>query len=108
MKERDIGSFPVGEGLLVIGILSDRDLALRVTALGRDPNLTKVGEVMTREVITCRPEDSIQLAQELMKDCQLRRLPVVDDEGDLIGILTLAKAARAETVENAGKETLPR
>jgi CBS domain-containing protein len=103
MKERDIGSLPVCEGLRVVGILTDRDLVLRATAGGRDPNATRVDEVMTREVVTCTPGDSLELAEELMKDWQLRRLPVVDGEGDLIGLFTLAKVARAETPEKAGK-----
>jgi len=103
MKARDVGSLPVCEGLRVVGIVTDRDLALRATAEGCDPNLTKVEAVMTREVITCKPEDSVELAEELMQDWQLRRLPVVDDQGNLIGILTLAKVARSETPEKAGK-----
>ena len=103
MKERDIGSLPVCEGMRVVGILTDRDLTLRATAEGRDPNTTQVGDVMTREIITCKPEDSLQQAEELMQDWQLRRLPVVDDKGNLIGILTLAKVARTESPEIAGK-----
>jgi CBS domain-containing protein len=102
MKERDIGSLPVCEGLRVVGILTDRDLALRATAEGRDPDLAKVGDVMTREIISCRPEDSLEQAEQLMHDWQLRRLPVVDDKGELLGLLTLARVARAETAERAG------
>lgn len=103
MKERDIGSLPVCEGLRVVGMLTDRDLALRATAEGRDPNQTTVGDVMTRDVISCRPEDPLGLAEELMQDWQVRRLPVVDERGDLIGLLTLAKVARVEDAEHAGR-----
>ena len=103
MKERDIGSLPVCEGLRVVGILTDRDLALRATAEGCDPNRTTVGDVMTREVISCRPGDSLRQAEGLMHDWQLRRLPVVDDRGELIGLLTLAKVARVESAEQPGK-----
>src|SRR5258706_2322851 len=103
MRERDIGSLPVCEGMRLVGILTDRDLALRATAVGRDPNETTVGEVMTREIISCRPGDSLEQAEKLMHDWQLRRLPVADEHGELIGLLTLAKVARAETSERAGK-----
>jgi len=103
MKERDIGCLPVCEGRRVIGMLTDRDLTIRATAEGSDPKVTKVADVMTREVVSCTAEDYLETAEQLMHDLQLRRLPVVDDDGELIGFLALAKVARAETPEQAGK-----
>lgn len=103
MKERGIGSLPVCEGRQVIGMLTDRDLTIRATAEGSDPHLTKVADVMTREVVSCTPEDYLETAEQLMHDLQLRRLPVVDDDGELVGFLSLAKVARNETPEQAGR-----
>jgi CBS domain-containing protein len=103
MKERGIGSLPVCEGRRVIGMLTDRDLTIRATAEGSDPNLTKVADVMTRDVVSCTPEDYLETAEHLMHDLQLRRLPVVDGDGELVGFLALAKVARAETPEQAGR-----
>ena len=103
MKARDVGSLPVCEGLRVVGIVTDRDLAMRAIAEGLDPNRTTVGDVMTRDVISCRPEDSLRLAEELMRDWQIRRLPVVDERGNLIGLLALAKVARVDDAVHAGQ-----
>jgi len=103
MRDRSIGSLPVCEGRRVIGMLTDRDLTIRATAEGRDPNFTKVADVMTREVVSCTPEDYLETAEQLMHDLQLRRIPVVDGDGELVGFLALAKVARNETPERAGR-----
>ena len=71
----------------LVGIATDRDLALKVVADGRDPKSTKVEKVMTRKVVTCRPEDDLQKALDAMSEHQLRRIPVVDDDNKLVGII---------------------
>ena len=96
MKNENIGPIPVIENeqtKKLVGIVTDRDLALRVVADGRDPKSTKVEEVMTRKVVTCRPDDDLQKALDAMSEHQLRRIPVVDDDNKLVGIIAQADVA---------------
>lgn len=96
MKMEDIGPVLIvddSNGRKLIGIVTDRDLALKVVGEGLDPNETKVDEVMTTEVITCRAEDDVQNAMQSMAQHQLRRIPVVDDQGMLVGIISQADVA---------------
>jgi len=96
MKGRDIGSVPVIENeqtKKVVGIVTDRDLALEIVAEGRDPQTTKVEDVMTHSVVTCRPEDNLQEALDVMAEYQLRRIPVVDNDNKIVGIITQADVA---------------
>jgi len=103
MKSRDIGSLPVCEGRKVVGVVTDRDITIRGVADGRDPVSTRVGEVMSRQVFSVKEDARLAEAERLMHDQQLRRLPVVNGEGDLVGYLALAKVARTESTEQAGK-----
>jgi CBS domain-containing protein len=97
----------------LVGIVTDRDLALKVVADGRDPKAAKVEEVMTRNVVTCRPEDDLQKALDAMSEHQLRRIPVVDDGNKLVGIIAQADVATrvnqpqktAETVEGISQSS---
>ena len=98
-----IGSLPVCEGKRVVGILTDRDITIRGVAEGRDPGSTRVGEVMSKEVVGVREDSNLQEAERLMHDRQLRRLPVLDEQGNLVGYLAMAKIARTESPERAGK-----
>jgi CBS domain-containing protein len=93
MRESDIGPLPVCEGKRVIGMLTDRDITVRAIAEGRDPNQTRVAEVMTPEVVCCQDGDDVQRAAQLMQSAQLRRLLVVDGEGRLAGIVSLGDIA---------------
>jgi len=96
MKGRDIGSVPVIEDehtKKVVGIVTDRDLALEVVAEGRNPTTTKVEDVMTHNVVTCRAEDNLQEVLDVMAEYQLRRIPVVDNDNKIIGIITQADVA---------------
>jgi CBS domain-containing protein len=116
MKKENVGPIPVieNEGTKkLVGIVTDRDLALKVVADGRDSKATKVEEVMTREVVTCRPEDDLQRALDAMSEHQLRRIPVVDDGNKLVGIIAQADVATrvkqsqktAETVEGISQSS---
>ena len=81
MKSKDIGPVPIIENeqtRKLVGIVTDRDLALKIVAEGRDPKSTKTEEVMTRKIVTCRAEDDLQKALDAMSEHQLRRIPVVD------------------------------
>jgi CBS domain-containing protein len=76
-----------------VGIVTDRDLALKVVAEGRDPKTTKVEAVMTRKVVTCRADDELQKALDTMAEHQLRRIPVVDNNNKIVGIIAQADVA---------------
>jgi CBS domain-containing protein len=118
MKAQDVGSVPVCMNLKtrkLVGIVTDRDIALYVVAKGRDANHTQVASVMTRNPLTCRPEDDLQKALDAMESYQVRRIPVVDGEGQLVGIIAQADIAtrtqaaekKAEMVEQISKPVPP-
>jgi CBS domain-containing protein len=77
----------------LIGIVTDRDLALEVIANGRDAKTTKVADVMTQGVITCNADDDVQNAVDAMAEHQLRRIPVVDADQNIVGIISQADVA---------------
>jgi CBS domain-containing protein len=96
MKDEDVGSIPVieDEGTMkLIGIVTDRDLALQVVAPELDAESTQVDEVMTYDVITCRATDDVQKAVDTMAKHQLRRMPVVDGDHRIVGIISQADVA---------------
>jgi len=96
MKSKNIGSIPVVLSELtrkLVGIVTDRDLALEVVAEGRDPNTITVQDVMTRNIVTCYPDDDLKMALDAMAEYQLRRIPVVDYEDTIVGIIAQADVA---------------
>ena len=97
MKKEDIGPVLIVEkgdqGKRLVGIVTDRDLAIKVVGEGRDPKKTKVKDVMTTKVVTCRADDDVQNAMNAMAQHQLRRIPVVDEYGMLVGIISQADVA---------------
>ena len=99
MAREDVGPIPVVEGGRLIGVVTDRDLVVRVLAEERDPQGTTVAEIATTDVVTVAPDASLDEALRLLAQNQVRRLPVV--EGDrLVGILAQADVARhAEEIE---------
>ena len=104
MKRKDIGPVPIIENeqtKRLVGIVTDRDLALKIVAEGRDAKSTKAEEVMTRKVVTCRGEDDLQKALDAMSEHQLRRIPVVDNDNRVVGII--AQADVATRVDLPGK-----
>jgi CBS domain-containing protein len=103
MKVFDFGSLPVVEDGTVIGALTDRDITLRVTAEGRDPAATLVRDVMTPDVICAGENEDVQQAAELMERHQVRRLPVVDRQKRLVGMISIGKVAQAEDDRLAGR-----
>jgi CBS domain-containing protein len=92
MAEKDDGVLPVVERDKVVGILTDRDIAVRGVAAGVSSD-SPVSKIMTRNVQTCRSSDEVDEALGMMADAQIRRIPVCDEHGDLLGIVTLADAA---------------
>lgn len=97
MKKEDIGPVLIvddsRDGKRLVGIVTDRDLAIKVVGEGRDPQNTRVEDVMTKKVITSRADDDVQNAMQSMAQYQLRRIPVVDDNGHLVGIISQADVA---------------
>ena len=96
MKSENIGSIPVIENeptKKLVGIVTDRDLTLKILAEGFDAKSTKVEAVMTRKVVTCRAEDDLQKALDAMSEHQLRRIPVVDGDNKIVGIIAQADVA---------------
>jgi CBS domain-containing protein len=93
MARDDIGPVPVVEDGRLAGIVTDRDIVIRVVAEGRDPNTTTVGEIATKDIVTVSPDDDLEDALRLLAENQVRRLPAV--EGDrLVGIVAQADIAR--------------
>lgn len=97
MKDEDIGPVLIvddtNDGKRLVGIVTDRDLALKVVGEGRDPKSTPVEDVMTESLVTCRADDDVENAMRAMAQNQLRRIPVVDDSGQLVGIISQADLA---------------
>jgi CBS domain-containing protein len=93
MREQDIGDVVVADGPSLAGMVTDRDLVVRAVAEGHDPNATTVAEVMTRDLVTVRPEDTIQQAALLMRDRAVRRLLVCDDDQGLVGVVSIGDLA---------------
>jgi CBS-domain-containing membrane protein len=97
MKDEDVGPVPVVNNTndkRVVGIVTDRDIALEVVAAGRDPNSTRIEEIMTRRLVTCHTDDDAHDALEAMGRHQVRRIPVVDSHDRLVGIIAQADLAR--------------
>jgi CBS domain-containing protein len=94
MKSEDVGSIPVTEGDRLVGIVTDRDIAIRVVAEGKDVQSVTVGEIASKELVTVDPQQDLDEALRLMAKHQVRRLPVVEEDGRLVGILAQADVAQ--------------
>lgn len=114
MMENNIGPIPiVDDKWHLLGIVTDRDLAMRVLADGRDGIFTKVKEVMTENPVCCYEDDRIEHVLKVMEECQIRRIPVVDKDDKLVGIISQADIATrlnnpsqiAEMVESVSQPT---
>jgi CBS domain-containing protein len=94
MRDRGIGDVLIthGDGKLA-GIITDRDIVIRVIAAELDPNLTPVEDVLTPDAVSVKPMDGMDRVADLMRDHAIRRIPVVDDNGRLIGIVSLGDLA---------------
>jgi CBS domain-containing protein len=95
MQELDVGALPVGDGDRLVGVITDRDIAVRAIAEGKGPN-SEVRDVMTPEVKYCYLDQDLSEITSNMADIQLRRLPVLDHDKRLVGILALCDIAVSE------------
>jgi CBS domain-containing protein len=93
MRRSDIGDVIVLEDKRLFGILTDRDIVVRALAEGRDPETTPVGDICSRELTTVRPTESVGTVVRVMRDKAIRRLPVVEESGEVIGIVSLGDVA---------------
>lgn len=107
MKSKDVGSIPViknRESRLLIGIFTDRDVALKVVAAGKDPAKTTIEEVMKHNPFTCLESDDLQKALDIMASHQVRRVPVIDHNRRIVGIIAQGDiATRLEQPEKTGE-----
>ena len=99
MRDEDVGIAPIVEGDRLVGVLTDRDIAVRVVAEGGDSEQTKVTDVMSRDLVTLDPDQDLDEALRLMARHQVRRLPVVEEDGRLVGVV-----AQADVAQHAGDQ----
>jgi CBS domain-containing protein len=103
MRDANVGFLPVCDSTRkVLGAITDRDIALRVVAEGRPPT-TAVGDVMTREVIACRPGDDVTRAEQLMGTHHKSRMICTDEQSRLIGVISLSDIAQIEEPSRASQ-----
>ena len=95
MKSEDVGPLPIIEGDRLAGMLTDRDIVLRAVAEGKESQSTTVGEIASRDIVTVDPDQDLQEAARLMARHQVRRLPVVEEDGRLVGIVAQADVAQS-------------
>ena len=108
MRLLDVGALPVCENGRLIGMLTDRDIALRAVAAGRDPRQTQAREVMTPSVIFCYEDEDVRDAARMMEDKQIRRLLVFDHNGCPRGIVSIGDLATRIRDEHLSSEVLER
>ena len=106
MSRLDIGPLPVCDGERLVGMLTDRDITVRATAQGLDPNTTSVREVMTPEVVYCFADQEVEIAAQMMEVRQIRRVPVLDRDKRLVGIVALGDIALQAEDRELAENTL--
>ena len=115
MRDLDVGAIPVRDGEKVHGILTDRDITVRAVAQGLDPRSTPTASVMTREICWCYEDASVEEAEKLLSDNQIRRILVMDRDQQLVGIVSLGDLATetnqpqdtAMILEHISQKTVP-
>ena len=116
MKTEDIGPVLIvdnEQSKTLVGIVTDRDIVVKAIADGQDVNTTRVGDVMSKKLVTCRADDDVDIAMKAMAQFQLRRIPVVGENMKLLGIISQADVATrvdapektAEVVKEISEET---
>ena len=105
MRDEGIGSIPVGENDRLIGMVTDRDIAIKAFVDGKDPASLTARDVMNGPILYCRTEEDIDDAARLMEQHQVRRLPVIDENKRMVGILSLGDIASASSSALTGEVT---
>lgn len=106
MGKLDVGAIPVCDGKQLVGMITDRDIAVRSSAKGQDPKTTKVSEVMSPDVSWCFEDASLADVTRTMQDKQLRRIPIVDRNKQLVGIVALADLANSSASDQTKSDGL--
>jgi len=99
MDELNVGAIPVLDGDKLVGMITDRDITVRSVAAGQDPRSAKVTDAMSKDVRTCTAGQSVAEVLSQMGDKQIRRLPVVDESGKVIGIVSLGDVATSDAAD---------
>ena len=105
MRDLDVGALPVGENDKLIGMVTDRDIACRAVASGKDCAKLTARDVMTKGIIFCRESEELDDAIRIMEQKQVRRLPVINDKKRMVGILSLGDVSHAVSHELTGEVT---
>lgn len=95
MRDEDIGALPVGENDRLVGMVTDRDVAIRGFSQTRDPLQTTARDVMSEPIVFCREDSELEDAVHIMENRQIRRLPVINDQKRMVGMLSLGDVAAA-------------
>jgi CBS domain-containing protein len=103
MKDEDVGLAPIVEGDRLVGTVTDRDIVTRVIAEGRDPQSTSVREIASTDLVTIDPQQGLDEALRLMAQHQVRRLPVVEEGGRLVGVVAQADVAEHAPSSETGR-----
>jgi CBS domain-containing protein len=103
MRDENVGLAPIVEGDRLVGTVTDRDIVTRVIAEGRDPQSTTVREVASTNLVTIEPQQLLDEALSLMARHQVRRLPVVEEDGRLVGVLAQADVAQEAASAQTGR-----
>lgn len=101
MAEIDAGFLPIGENDRLVGIITDRDIAVRAVAAGLPPE-TPIRQIMTKEVQYCFDEDEIDAVADIMAEIKIRRMPVLNSDKRLVGVVSIGDIAVADGPDNAG------
>lgn len=103
METHDIGAVPIGQDDRLIGMLTDRDIVLRVVARGLNPDITTAQQAMTAGIIWCRTTEAVEDAIYVMTQKKIRRLPVIDDAKRFVGMLSLGDIAHSVSRDLSGE-----
>jgi len=103
MKESDVGAVPICANDRLVGIVTDRDIACRAVANGTDLAKLTASDIMTKSIVYCMDNEDIEDAVHLMENNQIRRLPVVDDEKRMVGMLSLGDLSHSVSHELVGE-----
>jgi len=101
LAEKEIGAIAVTDGGRLIGIVSERDYARQIILKGRSSENTRIRDIMSTEVITAKPDQEVRECMELMTEKRVRHLPIIDDENNLIGMISIGDLVRAIIAEQA-------
>jgi CBS domain-containing protein len=108
MDKRNVGPLPVCDGNWLVGMATDRDITVRATAEGKDPRTTPVRDVMTHDVVYCYEDQEVHEAARVMEDHQIRRVPVLNRDKRLVGIVSLGDLAVSTRDDALSGEVLER